>query len=69
MIRLHRHVVLLEGEDEYVLMELLADERLRRYVAHPLSDRAALADHRRAEALLEAMAKAGHLPRLIDEDA
>jgi len=69
MLRLHRHVVLLEGEDEYVLMELLADERLRRYVAHPLSDRAALADHRRVDALLEAVVKAGHTPKVVDEDA
>ncbi len=69
MIRLHCRIALVEGGDEYVLMELLADERLRRFIAHRLSDRAALADHRRLDALLDALAKAGHTPQVIEDHA
>jgi hypothetical protein len=64
---LHRHVSILEVSNPALLLELAVNPRVRRFLLGRLSDTAALIDPDWAGALIEALRKEGHLPKISKE--
>lgn len=66
---LHAPLVLIEVADGADLSALLSDSRLAPLIVARLSDTAALALPGNARALLDALRKAGHTPKVAGEGA
>jgi hypothetical protein len=63
MIRLHKHAVFLVVSDGEALAELIATQGVGSAIGPKLSPTVAWVDHRRVEALREALRQAGYLAR------
>lgn len=65
--RLYRHTSLIECADEATLTEVLAGP-IGRHVVRRLSPTVVVVDHAQGEAILKALRKAGHTPRVSGEE-
>ena len=65
MVTLHQHAAVLVTTDQEALDELLATASLRTCLGPRLTPNVAWVDHRRVEALREALARAGYTLRVV----
>jgi hypothetical protein len=64
VIRFHRHAALLITKEPEALAELTETQSARSCIGPRLSPTVAWIDHRRVDALREALVRAGYTPRL-----
>ena len=67
MIRVHRHAALLITKDPEALAELTETESARPCIGPRLAPTVAWIDHRRVDALREALVKAGYTPKMTGD--